>query len=145
MKQMINPAMLDSIYAFFTTTEEEAVKMITVAYAKIYEDHPFVIGFSDEDSQFGSEAAEGSVIFTIRTKNEEEPDDRVHMAWGMGKQREQKPSLTNYQEEADYDENIRMNYFVDECLLTVQIFDDEGNKPLYENIMLVKYLVEMGS
>ncbi len=139
MKQLTNPAVLDSKFAFFITTEDEAISYLSEAYKKIYEDSPVVTGFVDEDSEFAGRAPEGAEIYTIRTKVENN-EDRGGGMWG--KTASQKPKLSNYEEETDFDSTIRLDYYIDECLLSIQIFDEENGLPLSDNIMLVKYLSE---
>jgi len=140
MKQITNPAVLSSKFAFFTTTESEAISSLSEAYKKIYEDSPVVTGFVDEDSEFAGQAPGGAEIYTIRTKVE----DNENKGGGIwGRTASQKPKLSNYEEETDFDGTIRIDYYMDECLLSIQIFDEEDGLPLNDNIMLVKCLSEM--
>jgi len=144
MKQLINPSVLNLKYAFFITTESEAISSLSEAYKRIYENHPVVTGFVGEDSEFAGRASEGAEIYIVRAKTDA-GESQSGGWWGKAKPETQKPKLSNFEEETDFDGTIHLDYYIEECLLTIQIFDEENGFPISDNIMLVKYLSEIST
>lgn len=145
MKQLLNPALTNMNYAFFVSTEGEAVKNLNEAFKMIYSDNPEVIGFVQEDSEEENEAEVDSLIFM--TKEEIEEDEGEGFTFFSGRRAQNKAGLGKpkvYNEEKDYDDTIKLSPYGDESLLSIQIADTD-NIPINNNVMLVKFLEEMCS